>query len=138
MEILHLALLVVISIVCFKIGQGLGQKEVEKQQSQYIQLQENEQLIEEIDEDFIKQVDQQEQDLKEAIKKYNEINQRDKQLQKQLNDLKNAQTNNVKPKVQQNELLSDKDFDNLLDEGFVVDQEINETQLDQDLIEASK
>lgn len=25
------------------------------------------------------------------------------------------------------ELLSDKDFDNLLDEGFVVDQEINET-----------
>ncbi|CAD8145632.1 unnamed protein product [Paramecium octaurelia] len=138
MEILHLALLVVISIVCFKIGQGVGQKEVEKQQSQYIQLQENEQLIEEIDEDFIKQVDQQELDLKEAIKKFNEINQRDKQLQKQLNDLKNTQTNNAKPKVQQNELLSDKDFDNLLDEGFVVDQEINETQLDQDLIEASK
>ncbi|CAK77269.1 unnamed protein product (macronuclear) [Paramecium tetraurelia] len=138
MEILHLALLVVISIICFKIGQGVGQKEVEKQQSQYIQLQENEQLIEEIDEEYVKQVDQQEQDLKEAIKKFNQINQRDKQLQKQLNDLKNTQTNNAKPKVQQNELLSDKDFDNLLDEGFVVDQEINETQLDQDLIEASK
>ncbi|CAD8074760.1 unnamed protein product [Paramecium sonneborni] len=138
MEILHLALLVVISVICFKIGQGVGQKEVEKQQSQYIQLQENEQLIEDIDEDFTKQVEQQELDLKEAIKKFNDINQRDKQLQKQLNDLKNVQTNNAKPKVQQHELLSDKDFDNLLDEGFVVDQEINETQLDQDLIEASK
>lgn len=31
MEILHLALLVVISVVCFKIGQGVGSKEVEKQ-----------------------------------------------------------------------------------------------------------
>lgn len=34
--------------------------------------------------------------------------------------------------------ISDKEFDNLLDEGFVVDKEIDEHELEQRLIEASR